>query len=123
MAARWELGILEGMYNGWELRQSVEAAVADDTRLAMYPSRPSGQSITFSELADMITSVYKDTENLDLPVGWVMQVSLAIWRGETTREAALPALRKFLGTLQAKKGTVFNQDLNAIPVILSVSKK
>jgi hypothetical protein len=42
----------------------------------------------------MLSSIYSDSENIVLPIGWVALASLATERGETDRSAVLAAVRK-----------------------------
>jgi hypothetical protein len=91
-AAMWEKGIREGILDGWGLRQEV-------TGTTVLPKDPTdiGRLIkTYADLGAMITSMYQNAENLDLPIGWVVEACFAISRGETTRESVLLELMRQL---------------------------
>ncbi|HTR39583.1 MAG TPA: hypothetical protein VMH80_27105 [Bryobacteraceae bacterium] len=122
-AAMWEEGILEGIIEGWSLHRQVNGPTAPEK----YALNPGSTRRDFSDLAAMITSVYRDNENLDLPIGWVTLACFAIWRGETTRETAFPVLRRYLQTVRAsvesQKGDTTTDRLDPMPAILSVSKQ
>jgi hypothetical protein len=75
----------------------------------------SGGDFTTNDLADMVSSVYAETENIALPIGWVAMGCLAVQRGETTRAAVFLALRKYLGDVSNKKGFL---DIDPIEVII-----
>jgi hypothetical protein len=89
------VGFLDGMLQGWYLRGSTEKVISGSVILAT----TSNGHFTTNELSMMVTSAYSHAENLNLPIGWVALACMAVERGETSQEAALVALRQFLGSL------------------------
>lgn len=85
---------LTGMLDGWSLSLHSEAGVSG--KYLNIFGRGAGGSFTTDDLADMITSVYANTENINLPITWVAMGCLAVVRGETTRDLVFPALRNYL---------------------------
>lgn len=108
---------LLGILDGWELRGQTEDEVSGKVILALSPCG----TIETEELAEMVTAAYKEPENRNLPVGWVMMANFAIQCGRTTRDVVFPALRKHLADVAGK--TVFGGARGPIDVILSVSTK
>lgn len=97
---------LVGTLEGWRLRQSRETLITVKEIKAFTTSA----RFTTGDLADMLTSVYGDPENLELPIGWVIMACYAVQRGETTREAVFMALRKHLSNeLQRKDAHPVNE--------------
>jgi hypothetical protein len=81
-----------------------------------------GPMATLSDLAAMVSSVYKETENQPLPIGWVVMGAFAVQRLEATRDLMFMALRKHLvHTMdgQARLGP----EADPIDVILQFRKK
>ena len=109
---------LIGIFDGWQLRGHTEDTVLGKVITAMSPCGSS-----FGELAEMVTTAYKEPENRTLPVGWVLMASIQIQCGRTTRDAVFPALRKHLGTFSGTTKGVPGSVLDPIDVILSVSTK
>src|SRR5579872_2251273 len=69
---------LLGVLHGWQLRGNTEEVMKGRVINAF----ASSGNFHSDELADMVTSVYADTENVALPIGWVALASLAVERGE-----------------------------------------
>src|SRR6266403_269916 len=57
---------LVGLLDGWKLRSNTEELVMGKVVNAF------GGKIMASELADMISSFYAETENMGLPIGWTV---------------------------------------------------
>jgi hypothetical protein len=87
-----QLAFLRGLMDGWELRGMTKDVVLGK-ELIVWRGNPKS---TMGDLAEMITSVYAETENQPLPVGWAAMACLAVQRGDATRESVLMALRKHL---------------------------
>lgn len=81
---------MRGMFDGWLLRGNTEE-MAKGSVLIVFTATG---KFTTNEMADMVTSIYGDSENIALPIGWVALASLAVERGGTDRNTALAALRK-----------------------------
>jgi hypothetical protein len=111
--------LLRGILDGWKLRGESEDRVLDQVLTAMNV----GGSINYGELVRMVDLAYSDSQNLTLPVGWVLMGSLAIQRDETTRDVVLPALRRHLADVTFSGTPVTNIEVNPIDTILSVSRK
>ena len=109
---------LLGFEDGWSLRGHTESTVLGKVITALHPC---GNSITYGEESEMITATYKEPENRNLPIGWVLMADSAIQCGRTTRDAVFPALRKHLADISGK--TVGVDALIPIDVISSVSTK
>jgi hypothetical protein len=112
---------LIGIFEGWQLRVRTEDSVTGKVIDALSPCGSS-----FGELAEMVTTVYKEPENRTLPVGWVLMASVKIQCGQTTHDRVFPVLRKHLAAvLAAVSGTkgVPGSVLDPIDAILSVSTK
>ena len=101
---------LVGMLDGWHLRGFTEATIKGKVILAFN----SGGDFTTNDLADMVSSVYAETENIALPIGWVAMGCLAVQRGETTRAAVFLALRKYLGDVSNKKGLRHSREVSIL---------
>ena len=110
---------LEGIVDGWALRGHTEEIVQGKVILAL----KSGASITYSELAQMVTAAYSSVENLSLPIGWVLMADLSIQRGETSIDAVLPALRRHLASISGRKGGVESPGISPIDAIMAVQIK
>jgi hypothetical protein len=65
----------------------------------------------------MVTSVYEEPENLELPIGWVTMACFAVQRGETTRVAVFMALRKHLSNQLQRKEPHLANDVDPVDVI------
>jgi len=78
---------------------------------------------TTVDVAKMVTSVYEEPENLELPIAWVTMACFAVQRGDTTRDAAFMALRKHLSNeLRRKDAHPFNE-VDPIDIILNSRPK
>jgi hypothetical protein len=113
------VAFLIGLLDGWELRGYTQDIVSGSVLIAM----SSDGYFTTSDMANMVTSVYADTENLTLPVGWVALGCLAVQRGDTTRDAVFMALRKHLSSLRNRKDELSNPEIDAVNVIIQFHKK
>ena len=108
---------LVGLDDGWSLRGDTESIVSGKVLLALHPC---ASSITYGEEVEMITAAYKEPENRNLPIGWVMMADRAIQCGETTSNAVFPALRKHLADRKTGGGDTL---VGPIDVISSVTTK
>ena len=117
MANAQRIGFLQGLTDGWMLRTTAEDVVKGRTIIAW-----SGPGFTHGELAEMITSIYADTENVELPIGWVVMASYAVKRGDTTRDAVLMALRRFKA-MNRTCNPCGNSDFDPIDTIISLRPK
>jgi hypothetical protein len=79
-----------GLIDGWKLREFTKDTILAKELIAWHGS----PKATIGDLTEMITSVYGETENQTLPVGWVAMGCLAVQRGDATRDAVFMALRK-----------------------------
>jgi len=109
----WKGACLMGMVQGWKLRANTE----ESTLVRVANAFSASGKFNTNDLADMVTSVYADTENIALPIGWVVLASLAIERGETSRNTVLVALRKQMTKLLSGKGSLPNTDFDPIATI------
>jgi hypothetical protein len=114
----WRIGYLDGLIDGWKLRAYTEESIRGRVINAM----TSSGSFTTNEVAKMVTAAYSNTENLNLPVGWIALACLAVQRGETTTEAVFLALRQFLTGLQSKP-EYSADELDPLPAILASRPK
>jgi hypothetical protein len=108
-----------GLLDGWTLRGYTEDVIGGKVIVAMSGT---GQ-FTTDDLAEMITSVYAETENLTLPVGWVVLGCLAVQRGEATRDLVFMTLRRHLSSLRASKEKLSNSDVDAVRVIMQLHQR
>jgi len=76
-----------------------------------------------NDLADMVTSIYANTENLALLIGWVALASCAVLRGDTDRSAVFTALRKRMTYLLSIKDSHPMTDYDPIDTILASGKR
>jgi hypothetical protein len=110
---------LLGMYEGWNFHQSrADFITVKEARAFMTSS-----TFTIGDMGDMLTAVYKDTENLDLPIGWAILACKAVQRGETTRDAVFMALRKHLSTELQRKDPHPANEVDPIDVIKNSQPK
>jgi len=108
---------LVGIRDGWEFRAETEG-----TALGMVINAlRSDSSITFGELTQMVNDTYRQPENRSLPVGWVLMASMAIQRGETTKERVFPALRSHLSKCFDNSRVVPMSEIDPISTIREVS--
>lgn len=110
---------LVGMLDGWKLREFTEETVKGK----VITTFSAGDTFTTNDLADMVSSVYAETENLALPIGWVAMGSLAVQRGETTRDRVFLALRKYLADVSSRKAPIAASDIDPIEVIMQSHPK
>jgi len=87
-------GYLCGVAEGWLLRGDTEDSTSGMTLLL------SPGSESYDTLTDMVTSVYKDTANQELPIPWVLLAEISVLRGKTSNDRVLPALRRHLFKLR-----------------------
>jgi hypothetical protein len=125
-AGDYRPAFLMGLMEGWDLRGNTESSVLDSTANALSRS----PQFSTDDLAKMISSVYKDPENLSLPVGWVALGCLAVQRGESTKAIVFVALRKHLAHLSEKLATpegkeegIPASELDAVKLIAALIKK
>ena len=109
--------LLVGILDGWTLRSHTEEAELGKVIHAL----SSGGNFTTNDLADMVSSVFADTENITLPIGWVAMGCLAVQRGETTRGAVSLALRRHLAEMS--KGRHVGNEIDPIDVIIRSQPK
>src|SRR5260370_5725930 len=86
---------LAGMVDGWTFRKETEETVQGNVINAW----GAAGNLKYSEMVKMIDLAYAEPENLTLPVGWVVMASMAIQRGDTTRDVVLSALRRFMASV------------------------
>ena len=103
-----------GLLDGWNLRGFTQETIKGKEIIVM----SSGGKFMTDDLANMVTSIYADTENVGLPVGWVAMGCLSVQRGETTRDLVFKALRKHLADLMGSQGTHYGNEVDPIDVIL-----
>src|SRR6266446_3248423 len=102
---------LMGIVDGWKLRGDTEELVRGKVALALLP----GGSVSYGDMAKMVSAAYADPANISLPIGWVLIAELAVQRGEVTNEEALQALRKHL-----EDGEVDPPGVSPIDAILNI---
>lgn len=110
---------LIGMLEGWQFHQLRAGAFTVKEAKAFWTST----SFTIGDLGDMLTSVYSEPENLDLPIGWAMMACHAVKRGDTTRDAVFMALRKALSDEVRRKDPHPANALDPMDVILNARPK
>ncbi len=111
---------VEGIMHGWALRQETEDAVDVNVFLALTSGNV---SLTYGELAEMITAAYRLPDNRTLPIGWVMLAEMAVHRGETTEALVFPALRQRLLKVSDKNSTMVGSQASPIDAIEASGKK
>jgi hypothetical protein len=104
-----------GIVHGWQLRANTEEVMKGKVINAF----ASSGNFYSNELADLVTSVYADTENVALPIGWVVLASLAVERGQVDRNTVLTALRKQMTDLLNGKRSRPNTDYDPLETILA----
>jgi hypothetical protein len=102
--------------DGWILRGFTEDAIKAKVVQAF------AARTTVADVSDMVTSLYREAENVDLPIGWVVLGCLAVQRGETSRDAVLMALRRHLSE-QLNKKDANRTELDPIDIIQNPEKK
>ncbi len=108
---------LVGMFEGWHARQLRDDFITVKEAKAFY-----GEFRTM-DVAKMVTSVYGEPENLELPIAWVTMACFAVQRGDTTRDAVFMALRKHLSNeLKRTDAHPFNE-VDPIDIILNSRPK
>jgi hypothetical protein len=90
------LFLLTGLADGWTFREETEDT-ANGSVLNAWGF--AGNNFQYTDLVKMIDLSYAEPENLTLPVCWVVMASMAIQRGDTTRDVVLTALRKFMASI------------------------
>lgn len=106
---------MRGMFDGWQLRSNTEKTVSGAVIFAFSASG----GFTSNDVADMATSIYADSENIGLPIGWVALASLAVERGDTDRNTVLAALRKRMTDLLNGKQMRPSKDFDPTGTILA----
>jgi hypothetical protein len=109
---------LLGLIDGWKLREFTKDAILAKELIA-WQGNPKA---TIGDLTEMITSVYGETENQTLPVGWVAMGCLAVQRGDATRDAVFIVLRKHLTTELGRTDPSPATEIDPIDVILQFRK-
>jgi hypothetical protein len=109
---------IKGIIDGWKLRGETEGSIKGSVLLALTP----GSGFTFGELVQMVNDAYRQPENRSLPVGWVLMASMAIHRGETTKERVFPALRRHLSKCLDVSRRVPMSEINPIDTINAASQ-
>src|SRR5262249_24607964 len=99
-----------GLVDTWEFRNQIQDPITGSLLLALGASG----GFRTDELSRMITSIYSDMENIQLPIGWVALACLAIERGDTDKASVLTALRKQLSTALSKS-SLEAKDLDPLP--------
>jgi hypothetical protein len=108
----YRLVFLTGILDGWELSEQTKEAILGKYIIVWDASG----RFTTDELTVMITATYQQSENVNLPVGWVAMACLAVERGETTKDTIMLALRKHLAGLSGR--TVYGHDADPVDIIL-----
>jgi hypothetical protein len=111
---------LSGFFEGWNQRGAEDDTVSG---LVLLATSTGGGSFTYGNLASMVDSAYKDAENLSLPIAWVVMGSLAVQRGETTRDVVLAALRKHQAEIWNKSGGLTAKEYSPLYTIQALNKK
>jgi hypothetical protein len=109
---------LTGILEGWSFHQSRAAFIPVKEAKAF-----TSTTFTVGDLEDMLTSVYRDPENLELPIAWAMMACDAVQRGETTRDAAFMELRKALSDELKRQEPHPANELDPLDVILKSRPK
>lgn len=107
-----------GILEGWQLRGFTENIVQARV-LHLFNA---DAQFTSSAVTDIVSSIYRDTENISLPVGWVVLASLAIERGENDRDTVLLSLRKKMSQLRKTRDPRPGTDLIPFDAILGSKK-
>jgi hypothetical protein len=110
---------LTGILEGWSFHQSRAAFITVKEARAFSTTA----TFTVGDLENMLTSVYGDPENLELPIAWAMMACDAVQRGETTRDAAFMALRKALSDELKRQEPHPANELDPLDVILKSRPK
>jgi hypothetical protein len=109
---------LLGLIDGWKLRETTKDVIPGKELIAWQGS----PKATIGDLTEMITSVYGETENQTLPVGWVAMGCLAVQRGDATRDSVFMALRKHLAKELGRTDPHPANEIDPIDVILQFRK-
>jgi hypothetical protein len=110
---------LIGLFEGWSFHRLRQAA------FTVKEARAFTTSARFPtvDISDMLTSVYGNPENLELPIGWATMACYAVQRGDTTRDAVFMALRKALSDEVGRKDAHPANELDPMDVILNSRPK
>jgi len=114
----YKSAFLLGLIDGWTLRGMTKTSIPGKELIAW----KAGPKSTLSDLAATVTSVYDETENQPLPIGWVVMGAFAVQRGDATRDLVFMALRKHLAQMmdgQARPAS----EVDPIDVIMQFRKK
>jgi len=110
---------LIGLFEGWSFHQlRAGAFTVKEAKAFMTSAR-----FPTVDISAMLTSVYRDQENLELPIGWATMACFAIQRGETTRDAVFMALRKALSDDLRRTDAHLANELDPMDVILNSRPK
>jgi hypothetical protein len=110
---------VEGILQGWQLRGFTEELV--EARV-LHLFNADGQ-FNSSDVADIASTIYRNADNLPLPVGWVVLAALTVERGENDTHTILAALRKKMSELRKTREPRMGTDLIPIDAILGGKKK
>lgn len=110
---------LIGMLEGWLFRQDRADFITVKEAMAFR----AGATFPIGDLQNMLTSVYKEAENLELPIGWAMMACYAVQRGDATRDAVFMALRRALSDEMRRKDAHPANELDPMDVILNSTPK
>jgi hypothetical protein len=114
----YKAAFLRALMDGWTLRGMTKDSVLGKELIVWRP----GPKATLADLIATLNSVYKETENQPLPIGWVVMGTFAVQRGETTRDLVFMALRKHLTHMMDGQSRGADE-VNPIDVILQFRKK
>jgi hypothetical protein len=117
-SVEYESVFLVGLTDGWALRGTTKTTIPGRELIVWEP----GPNSTFSDLAATVTSVYKETENQPLPIGWVVMGAFAVQRGDTSRDLVFAALRKRLSQIMDGPNLPIS-GLDPIDAIMQFHKK
>ncbi len=110
---------VEGVIHGWTLRQETEDSVDGNVVVAFTSGNV---SLTYSELAEMVTAAYRTPDNRTIPIGWVMLAEMAVHRGETTEALVFAALRERVLKMSGKNSTMIGSQASPIDTIEASGK-
>ena len=110
---------LIGMFEGWTFHQQRESSISVKEAKAFW----SNAKFPAVDVTEMVTSVYREPENLNLPIAWVTMACFSVQRGETTRDAVFMKLRKYLSTEMQRTDTHPANEIDPIDIILGSPPK
>jgi hypothetical protein len=110
---------LIGMFEGWTFRQRRENSISIKEAKVFWASA----KFPAVDVTEMVTSVYREPENLNLPIAWVTMACFSVQRGETTRDAVFMTLRKNISTEMQRTDAHPANEIDPIDIILSSRPK